>query len=545
MVNADKPSSSSSAFPSHYLYGWLAHYFGSHHTVDDILPGPLMVQYSGSRSAKLFTDVEARNLIHDGSSFKASSLVLRGNRCGPVCDDKLDVLKFNYIISLRTAYLPLRSKDSFFLEPYHPTRFSRQFGFYQDIPGILPRDADDGFIPYATALKHFRLLLFKDSQTKLMLPGRSLNWGDMTTSSFKRWWAEVTVNDLRENIHFLMSSVKYGTKNKTAALDMLPETADRVIKPRPASQKRVIDTDRPRKRAIDGSDGGKGANHKRRCVYEGKKAQVHQHLFGQGEDSDSAVEEVRRVAVPVPIGDTMDETLVDNGGQSPIRSVQHSQQVSDTSSSSGRPQGNKVPSAGAVTTSPSSCQTVKMTNQLVRVLLQNLMEAPYSEVADVAVRVIHFLASLRNVGDDTSILQAAVDAYVKSVAKLLVVQQRVVSNSAHHAREISTVEDSLCSARVTFKGALQTSKSLERQGEVVAQEIEEAKAKLRALHEEAESIRHQQSHQVDVIAAAESSVGALQQKLDELKTFRASSDDLVKVKCELDQCKKAIQAVMH
>ncbi|CAM8968427.1 unnamed protein product [Rhodiola kirilowii] len=123
--------------------------------------------------------------------------------------------------------------------------------------------------------------------------------------------------------------------------------------------------------------------------------------------------------------------------------------------------------------------------------------------------------------------KVTVDTYVKSVAKLLVVQQGVVSNSTRHACEIFAIEGSLCSARATYKGALQTSKGLERHGELVAQSIEGAEAKLRALHDEAKGIRHQQSRQVEVIAAAESNVGALQRKLDELRTIRTSSDDLV------------------
>ena len=49
-------------------------------------------------------------------------------------------LESSYFMSIHFNYIPLRYKYSFIIEPYSPHRFSRQFRFYQNIPGIMKND---------------------------------------------------------------------------------------------------------------------------------------------------------------------------------------------------------------------------------------------------------------------------------------------------------------------------------------------------------------------------------------------------------------------
>ncbi|KAL0381652.1 UNVERIFIED_CONTAM: hypothetical protein Sangu_0229500 [Sesamum angustifolium] len=54
-----------------------------------------------------------------------------------------------YFMAIRSNYLPLRQGNHFDVEPYSPHRFSRQFEFFQEVPGILSQDIrkaclDDG-----------------------------------------------------------------------------------------------------------------------------------------------------------------------------------------------------------------------------------------------------------------------------------------------------------------------------------------------------------------------------------------------------------------
>lgn len=69
IVDGDEPSSGG-MFPAHYLYVWLAHYFETHHTLDDVPFSPLMVQYSGNQGAKPFTGSPGRKL--EGKLFAPS-----------------------------------------------------------------------------------------------------------------------------------------------------------------------------------------------------------------------------------------------------------------------------------------------------------------------------------------------------------------------------------------------------------------------------------------------------------------------------------------
>jgi len=64
-TNAVKPSYSRSFFPGRYLYGWVTHYFKTHHVINSTPSGPLMVRYCGSQT-KHNNIGDARNLIHEG-----------------------------------------------------------------------------------------------------------------------------------------------------------------------------------------------------------------------------------------------------------------------------------------------------------------------------------------------------------------------------------------------------------------------------------------------------------------------------------------------
>ncbi|KAK9664996.1 hypothetical protein RND81_14G082900 [Saponaria officinalis] len=127
-----KPSYSGAVFPVHYLYGWLAYYFRTHHQAEPCPIGPPMVVYSGFGHAKFFKDDEARKLIHEGRSINLGCFMRGFDKGTCLCDDgTLSREHLTYFICLRTAYLPLRQGRSFILEPYGPYRFGKQFGFFK------------------------------------------------------------------------------------------------------------------------------------------------------------------------------------------------------------------------------------------------------------------------------------------------------------------------------------------------------------------------------------------------------------------------------
>ncbi|KAL2900610.1 DNA-directed RNA polymerase subunit beta' [Bienertia sinuspersici] len=109
-------------------------------------------RYSGSN---FFKDVEACRVIHEGSGAKVGCTMLNKNKTSFLFDDgNLDHTQMSYLSSLRSGYVSLRHYDSFFIEPYLPYRFSRQFGFCQDIPSAITR----------------KLLLFQGSMSRVCAP---------------------------------------------------------------------------------------------------------------------------------------------------------------------------------------------------------------------------------------------------------------------------------------------------------------------------------------------------------------------------------------
>ncbi|KAL2942840.1 Tropomyosin [Bienertia sinuspersici] len=204
------PSYSGAYFPAHYLYGWLGLYFNTNHTVDPSPPGPLMVSFFGAQGSKFFKDVEARRVIHEGSGAKVGCTMLNKNKNIFLFDDgNLDHTQMSYLSSLRSGYVSLRHYDSFFIEPYLPYRFSRQFGFCQDIPSAITRKVQDrSNVSYEKVLMFWKLLLFQGSMSRVCAPCLSLNWHKLKTVIFHGRWTKVTIKDLRHNIDKLCSAVE-------------------------------------------------------------------------------------------------------------------------------------------------------------------------------------------------------------------------------------------------------------------------------------------------------------------------------------------------
>ncbi|KAL2892958.1 Protein MAINTENANCE OF MERISTEMS [Bienertia sinuspersici] len=172
------PSYSGAYFLARYLYAWLALYFNINHVVDPSPPCPLMVSISSAQGLKFFKDVEARRLIHGGSGAKVGCTMLNKNKNIFLFDeDNLDHIQMSYLSSLRLGYVSLRHYDFFFIEPYLPYRFSRQFSFCQDIPSaIIPKVQDHSNVSYDKVLMFWKLLLFQGSRSRVCAPCLSLNW---------------------------------------------------------------------------------------------------------------------------------------------------------------------------------------------------------------------------------------------------------------------------------------------------------------------------------------------------------------------------------
>lgn len=208
ITKAMKPSHSRSLSPCHYLHGWLVHYFKTHHVLQPPPPCPLMVCYFGSQMTR--NDLgDGRELIHEGRVFNLGCLMLGRNQSDTLIDDgNLDVDKLGYLISLRDGFFPIRRGTTFYVEPYSPHRFSRQFGFYQGILRVLLEDLRTREVSYENALLYWKWLLFLGTTSQSVHPCRSLALSEHIPSAYRIWWSKVTINDIRSNASILQKSTK-------------------------------------------------------------------------------------------------------------------------------------------------------------------------------------------------------------------------------------------------------------------------------------------------------------------------------------------------
>ena len=120
-----QPGQSYSYFPFHYVYGWLAFYFGTHYLIPDELQGPVqgpkMSQYSGEGGAKYFNEREARELVHNGDQARWNELIFLQKSETLIDNGNLCLSRLSYFINIRSSYLVLRQENSLIVEPYSPS----------------------------------------------------------------------------------------------------------------------------------------------------------------------------------------------------------------------------------------------------------------------------------------------------------------------------------------------------------------------------------------------------------------------------------------
>ncbi|KAK4737480.1 hypothetical protein R3W88_001177 [Solanum pinnatisectum] len=90
-----------------------------------------------------------------------------------------------YIISLHSGYVTLRHGSNFIVESYSPIRFSRQFGFCQDVPGDLMERPYD-----------------------VMIPTCLLEGAPLMTREYVDWWPPQRMNTFQGNLCIILKKTK-------------------------------------------------------------------------------------------------------------------------------------------------------------------------------------------------------------------------------------------------------------------------------------------------------------------------------------------------
>jgi len=153
-----------------------------------------MVHYSGFGGAKSFEDTRRR--IHEGAIADLGCTMLSKNKYETLNDDGTPAYeRLSYQIALRS-----------YVMPYSPHRFSRQFGFWQELLSALKLDPCTRPTSYNDALYFWTAILSKNTKSIATLPSRSLHLNKFMTKKYQDWWSKVTISDLRANVGLLQQS---------------------------------------------------------------------------------------------------------------------------------------------------------------------------------------------------------------------------------------------------------------------------------------------------------------------------------------------------
>ena len=207
--------------PWHYVYGWLAAYFGTHHVLDLIPPGPKMTLFSGDSGARRYSITEARALIHVGGSISWEATVPRRYAGYVLKDDHtLPTDQRSFLTSLCPHTLVCRDFKVFFMENYNPLYFSRQFGYCQGVPRISPISTRQ--VPLVEGWSVWHSVIQKTSN---ILEVPAFDHDElMFTKPFPMWWK-------RRNGNYLLGGKGSGIWDllppTTACLDRV---TDKVLK---------------------------------------------------------------------------------------------------------------------------------------------------------------------------------------------------------------------------------------------------------------------------------------------------------------------------
>ncbi|CAN6581611.1 unnamed protein product [Malus baccata var. baccata] len=189
--------------PYHYVYGWLGEYFGTHFslsTLDKSGPsvvklGPLMTKYSGVFSAKSLYDQQAQALFRSCEGLKMDRVARFGTVRRDIIDDShIHFSDLSYLISLRSGYVSLRQEDRCIIQPYSPHRFSRQFGFVQNVPGTLREKARSKSLQ--AVYMHWESCTRACTNASITLPTKDEFKSNPVTRVYVRWWSKVYYENL-------------------------------------------------------------------------------------------------------------------------------------------------------------------------------------------------------------------------------------------------------------------------------------------------------------------------------------------------------------
>nr|POE55252.1 hypothetical protein CFP56_02249 [Quercus suber] len=116
-------------------------------------------------------------------------------------------------MSLRSGYLLLRCEDQHTIEAYSPHRFSRRFGFHQDIPSDLKEEICTGSLK--DLHQFYQSFTSYNTDSKVLIPAFATDFRSRVRHSYKQWWEGVCGNDFTKGTNFLADIASFHVKSLT------------------------------------------------------------------------------------------------------------------------------------------------------------------------------------------------------------------------------------------------------------------------------------------------------------------------------------------
>ena len=247
-------------FPAHYVYSWIAAKYDTHFIENEKCGGLAgMANYGGVRMARYYNPTEVEYLFNNRDHVPKHQIFPRKERT-LIDNDSLNTSDpwREYFISLRCGFLTFRCKDSFYAESYNPHRFSRQFGFCQEVPGNLQVYINN--VTLKEVVRHWGFLLKVDSNETVTVPGALCKEPFDATKKYIDWWSNewLQLNDknlLGPMPNLLKSSKK--PKNTSAAPTKIPSDK---VKEQDLKRKQKPAVDTPNKKSSKHKEGSGASN---------------------------------------------------------------------------------------------------------------------------------------------------------------------------------------------------------------------------------------------------------------------------------------------
>ncbi|KAJ8435490.1 hypothetical protein Cgig2_033229 [Carnegiea gigantea] len=154
----------------------------------DVSTNLRMPKFSGFGRAKPLDLNEARELISSGRGFCWNSAIRHRLKAALVDNGQLSRADFTYFASIRSSYVCCRCEDSFVIEHYCSHRFSRQFGFHQDIPA----DIDFSILPSSKIMLRLHQACIRyGTNSRVFFRGQCPSLEMKFTRRFQEWWSKM------------------------------------------------------------------------------------------------------------------------------------------------------------------------------------------------------------------------------------------------------------------------------------------------------------------------------------------------------------------